>query len=563
MRLSHSLFFTTKQVPAEAELISHKLMLKAGLIKPIASGLYSFLPIGYRVLDKIISIVKEEMDRSGAQQLLLPFVQPAQLWRESGRWEEYGDELLRFQDRKGSWFVLSPTHEEIITKLAGEILNSYKKLPVVVYQIQIKFRDELRPRGGVIRAREFLMKDAYSFCQSDVQMREVYQKMQAAYERIFSRCGLKYKLVEAESGPIGGDLSHEFIAEVASGEDKIAECGKCGYSAKMEKAIAGRHKEKKSGEKMQKLEEVKTPNVRSIEDLSNFLGFPPSRLLKTLLYQTEKNLLAVVVRGDHQVNEEKLRKLLGIRKLTLASDELVKKEIGVETGFLGPVDLNNLELVVDEVVMQGRNFVAGANKKDTHLVNVNPGRDFSPNLIGDIRFILPGEECPICGASLYISRGIEIGHLFQLGQRYSRALGASFLDQKGKLVPFLMGCYGIGISRLPAAIIEQNNDREGIIWPPEIAPFSAVIISTNEQVTDFSEKIYQQLKQASIDILWDDRDVSAGVKFKDADLMGIPLKIIIGSSFLKEEKIEIKKRQTGEIIKIDKNQLFPKLRELI
>jgi len=426
MRLSHYLFFTTKQTPAEAELVSHKLMLKAGFIKPVAAGLYSFLPMGYRVLSKIISIVEEEMDKTGAQELLFPFVQPAELWKKSGRWEEYGEELLRFQDRKGSWFVLSPTHEELVTKLAGEILNSYKKLPVVVYQIQIKFRDELRPRGGTIRAREFLMKDAYSFCQDKDQMKKVYEEMQAAYERIFSRCGLRYKLVEAESGPIGGDISHEFIATASSGEDRIVECEQCGYSTKMEKA---------------------------------------------------------------------------------------KSWIEVEEN--------------------------------------------------DINSILPEGRCPTCGASLRITRGIEIGHLFQLGQHYSRVLGASFLDQKGKLRPLLMGCYGIGISRLPAAIIEQNNDRDGIIWPKEVAPFSAVIISTNERVLDFSEKIYLELKESSMDILWDDRAISAGVKFKDSDLIGIPLKIIIGNAFLREERIEIKKRNTGEVIKMGKVQLLQKLRELI
>jgi len=420
VKLSNYLFFTTKETPAEAELISHQLMLRAGLIKPAASGLYSFLPVGYRVLDKIASLVKEEMDNAGAQQLLLPFIQPAELWKRSGRWDEYGKELLRFKDRKGSWFILSPTHEEIITDLVAEVLTSYKKLPVVAYQIQIKFRDELRSRGGVIRSREFLMKDAYSFCQGEDQMKEIYQGMKQAYEKIFSRCGLEYKLVEAESGPIGGDISHEFIALAPLGEDKIVECQSCEYAFKLEKAV-------------------------------------------------------------RQENEE-------------SSSE---------------------------------------------------------------------NRCPVCQASLQVKRGLEVGHLFQLGYKYSSSLGAFFLDQTGKKLPLLMGCYGIGISRLPAAIIEQNYDEEGIIWPEKVAPFAVVVIPTSERTFNFSEKLYRKLKDASIDVLWDDRDISAGAKFKDSDLIGIPLKIIVGKTFLKEGNVEIKKRKSGELIKVKKEELIKKVEELV
>ena len=421
MRLSNYLFFTTKETPAETELISHQLMLRAGLIKPVASGLYSFLPAGYRVLDKITSLVKEEMDNTGAQQLLLPFVQPAELWKKSGRWDEYGKELLRFKDRKGSWFVLSPTHEEIITDLVAEILTSYKKLPVVAYQIQIKFRDELRSRGGVIRSREFLMKDAYSFCQDEDQMKEIYQGMKQAYKKIFSRCGLEYKLVEAESGPIGGDISHEFIALTPLGEDKIVECQSCGYASKLGKV-------------------TRQENKGSVSS---------------------------------------------------------------------------------------------------------------------------GNRCPICQASLLIKRGLEVGHLFQLGYKYSSSLGAFFLDQTGKKLPLLMGCYGIGISRLPAAIIEQSYDEEGIIWPEKIAPFAVVIIPTSKETFNFSEKLYRRLKDNSIDVLWDDRDISAGVKFKDSDLIGIPLKIIVGKTFSKEGNIEIKKRKSGKLVKVKKEELIQKIEELI
>ena len=561
MRLSRYLFFTAKQTPSEAEFESHKLMLRAGLIKQVASGIYSFLPMGYRILEKVILIIREEMRRIGAEELLLPFVQPAELWKKSGRWDEYGRELLRFQDRKGSWFVLSPTHEELITELAAEILTSYKKLPVVVYQIGTKFRDELRPRGGVIRAREFLMKDAYSFCENDEDMKEIYENMRLAYERIFSRCGLNYRVVEAESGPIGGEVSHEFLAYTPAGEDKMVECEGCGYSAKIEKAVSFALTEEKENEKP--LEEVETPGVKSIESLVCFLNVPAEKLLKTIIYTTDKGYVAAVVRGDHDVNEEKLRKLLKVKELYLTPEEEVFEKLGIEVGFVGPSGIEGkIPLVVDKAVLQGRNFVAGANKKDTHFLNVNPGRDFTPSIVGDIRFVLEGEKCPFCNSSLRVKRGLEVGHLFNLGYRYSSSLGAFFLDRVGKKKPLLMGCYGIGVSRLPAAVIEQNHDENGIIWPREIAPFKVVIIPTSGETLGFSEKLYFDLRKNAIDVLWDDRDVSPGVKFKDSDLIGIPLKIIIGNTFLKEGKVEIKKRRDGEIIKVKKEEIIQKLTEL-
>ncbi|MBE0477743.1 proline--tRNA ligase [Candidatus Aerophobetes bacterium] len=435
MRLSRYLFSTTKEAPAETEFVSHRLMLRAGLIKQVTSGIYSFLPLGFRVLDKVVSVVRDEMNAVGAQEFLLPFVQPAELWKISGRWDEYGEELLRFQDRKGNWLVLSPTHEEIVTDLAKEILTSYRRLPVVVYQIQIKFRDELRPRGGIIRSREFLMKDAYSFCKDEAQMKEIYQEMRGAYERIFTRCGLEYKLVEAESGLIGGDISHEFITPASAGEDKIVECESCGYCSKLEKA-----------------------------------------------------------------------------------NSVVEENEGVSEGCLGEVE--------------------------------------TPNTKPMESLISPKDKCSVCHAPLRIKRGLEVGHLFHLGYKYSSKLGALFSNEEGEKNPLLMGCYGVGISRIPAAIIEQNNDEDGIIWPKEVAPFKAVVIPTSEQTFDFSEKVYQELKGNSIDVLWDDRDTSAGVKFKDSDLMGIPLKVIIGRTFLKEGKIEVKKRKNGELIKIDKGEFI-------
>lgn len=561
MRLSNYPIFTTKEVPRATELISHQLMLKAGLIRNVSSGIYSYLPLGYRVLNKVISIVKEEMDKIGAEQVFLPFVQPADLWKKSNRWKNYGEELLRFQDRKGGWFVLSPTHEELVTQLVKELVTSYKRLPLVFYQIQIKFRDEMRPRGGVIRSREFLMKDAYSFSQDEREMEEIYQRMRVAYEQIFSRCHLKYKLVEAESGSMGGNLSHEFIALAPMGEDRIVECEKCGYSAKPGMANYSSTRED-NNEEIRPIEEVFTPGVKTIKDLSEFLHCRTNKLLKTLFYQTDKGLIGAVIKGNHQVNEEKLRKLVGIKRIQLAGEDVVKKEVGVDVGFVGPVGINS-QLIVDTTVMEGKNFVAGGNRKDLHLLNVNPGRDFQPWLVGDIRFSSKGDRCCRCGHSLSIKRGIEVGHLFQLGKHYSHALEARFLNKKGKEDYFTMGCYGIGISRLPAAIIEQNYDEDGIIWPIEVAPFQVVVIPTNEKTLNFSEEIYFNLQKAGVEILLDDRDISAGVKFKDSDLIGIPFKVILGNTWLKEKKVEIKNRKDGKIEKVGINQVSKKIMELI
>ncbi|MCD6317822.1 proline--tRNA ligase [Candidatus Aerophobetes bacterium] len=561
MRLSRYPIFTTKEIPRTTELISHQLMLKAGLIRNVSSGIYSYLPMGYRVLNKVISIVKEEMNKIGAEQVLLPFIQPADLWKRSNRWKNYGEELLRFQDRKGGWFVLSPTHEELITQLVKELVTSYKRLPLVLYQIQIKFRDEMRPRGGVIRSREFLMKDAYSFSQNEKEMKEIYQQMRSAYERIFSRCHLKYKLVEAESGSIGGNLSHEFIALSPMGEDKIVECDNCGYLAKLEMANYSSAKDN-DNEEIKPIKEVPTPGVKTIKDLSEFLHYRTSKLLKTLFYQTDKGLIGAVIRGDHQVNEEKLKKLVGAKKIQLAGEDAVKKETGIDVGFIGPVGINS-QLIVDTTVMEGKNFVAGSNQKDLHFLNVNPGRDFQPWLVGNIRFPSSEDRCPRCGHSLSIRRGIEVGHLFQLGKLYSHALKARFLNKEGREDYFIMGCYGIGISRLPATIIEQNYDGDGIIWPIEVAPFEVVVIPTNEKTVDTSEEIYLNLQRAGLEVLLDDRDVSVGVKFKDSDLIGIPFKVILGNTWLKEKKAEIKNRKNGKIEKVKLDQVPKKIMELI
>ena len=561
MRLSQYLISTSKEAPKEAECLSHQLMIRAGLIRRFASGIYSYLPLGYRVLSKISSIIREEMNRAGTYEMLLPLVQPAELWRKSGRWNTYGEELLRFKDRRKGEFVLGPTHEEIITQLVKQEVDSYKKLPLTLYQIQIKFRDERRPRGGVIRAREFLMKDAYSFCRDKEELSSVYEEIRKAYERIFSRLNLNYKLVEADTGPIGGERSEEFIALADSGEDKIALCEGCGYVAKMEKAEYAL-REKEEGE-LKEVEEVHTPDIRSVEELSQFLGCDARNILKTLFYQTDEGIIAALIRGDHQINEEKLQKLLKTRTLKLAGEELVKEKLGVEVGFVGPLGLDKCKLIADNEVMRGRNFVAGANKKDTHLLNVNPGRDFKPTMVGDIRLPVEGDRCIRCGGKIALRRGIEVGHLFQLGEKYSRDLEATFLDEKGKKRYFVMGCYGIGVSRLPAVIIEQNHDERGIIWPREIAPFEAVVIPAVEQTLKLSEKIYFSLKDAGVEVLLDDRDLSTGMKFADSDLIGIPFKIIIGNTFLREGKVEIKDRRGKNIKKVEEENVPRALKELL
>ncbi len=561
MRLSRYLFSTSKESSKEAEHLSHKLMLRAGLIKRFAAGVYCFLPFGYRVLAKISSIIEDEMDRIEGQRLLLPFLQPADLWKKSGRWENYGEELVRFEDRKGAEFALGPTHEEMITQLVKEEISSYKRLPLILYQIQTKFRDELRPRGGVIRAREFLMKDAYSFCRNEEELVSVYQLIKKAYEKIFSRCGLDCRVVKADTGPIGGKLSEEFIALANSGEDKIVQCEHCGCVAKLEKAEYESLEEAQV--ELEPMKEVSTPNTRTVREVSQFLHCRPGDILKTIFYQTEKGLIAALIKGDHQINEAKLQALLKVKKIEIAGNNSIKKEIGVEPGFTGPVGLDKYPLIADNTVMKSRNLVAGANRKDTHLLNVNAGRDFQPTIIGDIGFPLSGDLCRVCKSRMEVRRGIEIGHLFQLGEIYSRSLKATFLDEKGKENYFVMGCYGIGVSRLPAAIIEQNHDSQGIIWPPEIAPFQTMVIPTLEKMFKVAQEVCQDLKDQGVETLWDDRDLSAGVKFNDADLVGIPFKVIAGDTFLKEGKIEIKTRREAKVEKVKKNMISQRMKELI
>ncbi len=547
MRLSQYFLPTLREDPAEAEVISHKLMLRAGLIRKVASGIYTYLPLGLRALRKVENIVREEMDRIGAQEVLLPLVQPAELWQETGRWEKYGKELLRFKDRKEHDFCLGPTHEEVITDLVRGEVRSYRDLPLILYQIAPKFRDEIRPRFGVMRAREFIMKDAYSFDADEAGLFQTYQRVYEAYERIFSRCGLKFKAVLADTGAIGGSESHEFMVLAETGEDRLAICSACGYAANVElaevKAVYSYPEETE-----RPLEKVSTPGVRSVEEVSSFLGVSPSRLVKTLLYLADGEPVAVLVRGDYELNEIKLAKVLGAQGLKMADAETVKRLTGAPVGFAGPVGLSVKRILADFSVRGLKNFVTGANQADVHYINVNYGRDFPEPGFYDLRTAEEGDPCPRCGRPLSLTRGIEVGHVFKLGTQYSATMGATFSDREGKERPFVMGCYGIGISRTVAAAIEQNHDSAGIIFPEEIAPFKALLLTLGKEpaLMEASEKIYQTLTQAGVETLWDDRDERPGVKFKDADLIGLPYQLIVGKKFLETGQVEVKRRASGE-----------------
>jgi prolyl-tRNA synthetase len=550
MRYSRYFVPTLKETPADAETASHRLMLRAGLIRKLTSGIYTYLPAGLRSIKKVENIIREEMNRSGAVELLMPAVQPAELWLESGRWDYYGRELLRFKDRHDRNACLGPTHEEVITDLARREIRSYRQMPITLYQIQNKFRDEIRPRFGIMRCREFLMKDAYSFDTGEEGAEESYNVMYETYNKIFNRCGLRFRAVEADTGSIGGSFSHEFMVLADTGEDQIVSCLQCDYAANLEKAevtpldsgdVAGH-------DDLQPLEEVITPGKKSVEEVTEFLSVPPDRLLKTLIFSTQDEILAALVRGDHDINETKLKNLLGVVELELAGPQLVTQTTGAPMGFAGPLGLK-VRIVADNAVMGMKNFIAGGNREDVHLKNVNIDRDFKVDFFGDLRFITPEDRCPRCGSGIKFGRGIEVGHVFKLGTKYSKAMGASFLDEHGVERDIVMGCYGIGVGRTLAAAIEQNHDRNGIIFPISIAPFEAVILplQVNEQeVADAAEKIYIELLEKGIDVLLDDRDLRAGFKFNDADLLGIPLRITIGSQNIKKGDIELKLRSETE-----------------
>ena len=564
MRYSQLFIPTLKETPAEAEVTSHKLMIRAGMIRKLAAGIYSTLPLGLRVLRNVENIIREEMNVTGAQEVFLPCIQPAELWQESGRWKLYGKDLLRIKDRHDRDFCFGPTHEEVITDILRKEVRSYRQLPISFYQIQTKFRDEIRPRFGVMRGREFMMKDAYSFDCDEEGAERSYKKMYQAYCNIFKRCGLSFKAVEADSGTIGGSYSHEFMVIADSGEEAIAFCDKCDYAANLEKAEIKATDSYKKNEK-KKLKSVETPGMMSVEEVSSFLKVTPKDLAKTLLFETEKGTVAAMLRGDHQINEIKLKNITGCSEINLAREEVVKEISGAPTGFTGPMGLK-IAVFADHAIQQGTNFVTGANKADYHLLNVNEGRDFSVKNFCDIRNVEDGDPCPKCSGQTQLKRGIEVGHVFKLGEKYSKSLKAKFLDKDGKEKYFVMGCYGIGVGRTMAAAIEQNFDQDGIIWPIPIAPFQVMVIPLNvnsKEISNAADKIYDHLLKDKIEVLIDDRDERPGVKFKDADLLGIPLQIIIGDRTLKESAVELKIRKYKKIEKVGIDEIAKKIVRLV
>jgi prolyl-tRNA synthetase len=548
MRYSQLLVPTLREEPADAEVVSHRLMLRAGMIRKVAAGIYTVLPLGVRVMHKVERIIREEMNRAGAQEVVMPCVLPADLWKESGRWDQYGKELLRMQDRHERDYCFGPTHEEVITDLARREIRSYRQLPLNLYQIQTKFRDEVRPRFGLMRAREFVMKDAYSFDADEAGAEQSYERMYDAYMKIFQRCGLRFRAVEADTGLIGGRFSHEFMVLAETGEDAIVSCGGCDYAANLERAEIGRGAEE-TNKKLKKLEKVQTPGQRSVEEVTAFLSVPAQQLVKTLIFETEQGPMAALVRGDHEINEAKLRRHLGVMELEMAGDEVVADVTHAPKGFAGPVGLD-LRIVADYALQGMSNAVTGANELDTHLINVNLERDFQVDEFADIRLAQEGDPCPRCTGRLQISRGIEVGHIFKLGTKYSEALGATYLDPEGTERMLVMGCYGIGVGRTAAAAIEQNHDEHGIIFPIAIAPFHVLLLPVNNKdatVMDAAQDLYQRLSEQEVEVLLDDRDERPGVKFKDADIMGIPLRLTVGEKNLKQGKVEIKARGSGKV----------------
>ena len=547
MRASRLLLATVKETPADAEVVSHQLMIRAGMIRKLAAGLYTWLPLGLRVLRKVEAVVREEMDRAGAQEVLMPAVQPAELWQESKRWDFYGSELLRLKDRHEREFCFGPTHEEVITDLVRREVRSYKQLPANFYQIQTKFRDEVRPRFGVMRAREFLMKDAYSFHLDQASLDETYRVMYEAYSRIFRRIGLQFRPVRADTGAIGGSLSHEFHVLADSGEDAIAFSDGSDYAANVELAEAVPAPGPRP-EPTQPMAVVETPDQRTIDEVSAFLGVPPARTLKTLIVDgADGGLVALVLRGDHALNEVKAAKLPEVaRPLTFAAAERVREVVGCEVGSIGPVALP-VALVVDHAAAAVSDFVCGANADGQHLVGVNWGRDLPEPATADLRNVVPGDPSPDGRGTLSIARGIEVGHIFQLGTKYSEAMKAEALDEEGRPVTLIMGCYGIGVSRVVAAAIEQNHDDNGIVWPEAIAPYAVALLPMNMQksmrVAEAAERLYAELQAAGFEVLFDDRPVRAGVMFADMDLIGVPHRLVVGERGLDAGTVEYKGRR--------------------
>lgn len=548
MRWSRFYIPTLKEAPADAEVVSHKLLTRAGMIRKLTSGIYTYMPLGLRSITKAAAIVREEMDKAGGNEVSMPMVQPADLWQESGRWDFYGKELLRLRDRHNREYCLGPTHEEVITDIVRGEVRSYRQLPMNLYQIQTKFRDEVRPRFGLMRGREFIMKDAYSFDKDQDGLDESYKAMYAAYNAIFTRMGLQYRPVEADSGSIGGSFSHEFMVLAETGEDTIVVCDSCSYAANVERAEI-----LCSGEECDALdipmEEVSTPNARTIDEVSNFLDVPATAFIKTLLFDADGEPVVALVRGDRELNDVKLKNLIQADTLEMATPEQVREWTDAPVGFAGPVKLNVKRIYADNELRSATDWVVGANKADAHLKHVCLKRDVELTGYADLRVITENDVCPKCGKAIELTKGIEVGHVFKLGTKYSETLGCTFLDENGKDKVMLMGCYGIGVSRVVASCIEQNHDENGICFPPPLAPFEALVVNLDiksDEVNDKVDEIYTFLKEQGLDVLVDDRKERPGVKFKDADLIGIPMQIVVGGRGLKNGILEAKDRRTGE-----------------
>ena len=562
MRISALFGKTQRELPAEADTASHQLLLRAGMIRQTAAGVYSYLPLAWRVLQKIERIIREEMDEAGGQEMRMPALQPLELWQESGRHGVMGEILFTLSDRRDRPLALGPTHEEIITELVRHNVQSYRDLPLMLYQIQTKFRDEPRPRAGLVRAREFIMKDLYSFDVDEEGLDQSYEKMRQAYQNIFRRCGVPTILVEADSGAIGGKESYEFMLITDSGEDEIIHCS-CGYAANAEKAKSDKGRVENGD--LLAIEEISTPGMASIEDLAGMLKIPHNRTLKAVFYIADGKLVFVVIRGDIEVNELKLKNALNCTDLRMANQEEVI-EAGLVPGAASPMGINGIKVVADDSITSGTNFVAGANKPETHVKNVNYPRDFKVNVLADIAEAREGDACPRCGEKLSSNQSVELGHIFKLGTFYTEKLGANFIDQRGESCPIIMGCYGIGPSRLLAAIIEQNHNDKGIIWPSMVAPYHVhlcPLYRDGSEVSEISEKLYTELTKLGIEVLLDDRDESPGVKFNDADLLGIPLRVTISPRSLEKSSLEVKRRSEKEVELVPQEEAITRLKELL
>jgi prolyl-tRNA synthetase len=540
MRWSQSFIVTLREVPSDADVISQKLMMRAGMIRKVAAGIYTYLPLGLRAMQKLEAIIREEMNRAGAVELLGPTIHPGELWMESGRWQRYGKELLRIKDRHERDFVYGPTAEEVVTDAVRNSLNSYRQLPINLYQIQTKFRDEVRPRFGLMRGREFVMKDAYSFHATAESLDETYEAMRGAYSAIFRRCALDNVAVEADTGNIGGSASHEFMVLAQSGEDAVVSCPSCRYGANVEKATSKFFLDEPDPAPAAAIAELHTPGTQTIDDVGRFLGKPTSELVKTLVFDTDQGCLMVLVRGDREGNEVKIKNVSGVEWMEMMPDTRFEEATGGPVGYCGPVGTKAARVIAD-VSLKGRaNWIVGGNKKDTHLGGANPGRDFPEPEYADVTTVVAGDPCPRCKTPLEIYRGIEVGHIFKLGTKYSTPMNCVFLDENGERKPMIMGCYGLGVGRTVAAAVEQSHDDDGIIWPMPIAPYEVVVTSLGkeENVRAMAGEVYEKLRVAGVDVIWDDRDERPGVKFKDADLIGFPLRIAVGAKSLANGQIE-------------------------